>query len=154
MKSFLNSFINAAYGIWFCVRYERNFRIHLIAAAYALGFAPLFSLSQVEWAVLLLTIAIVLVAEAINTAVEHTVDLLSPKTHPAARIAKDTAAAAVLVCTVVSIVVGVLIFGRPDMLLQVFKNILSSPKKFVILAVSLVFSLWFIIKGGHKKHPN
>lgn len=151
MKSLINSFLCAAYGIWFCIRYERNFRIHLVAACYALGFAPLFSLSDVEWAVLLVTIAIVLVTEAINTAIEHTVDLLSPGTHPAARIAKDTAAAAVLVCTVVSIFVGILIFGQPAMLFQVFKNILSSPTKFVMLAVSLVFSLWFIIKGGHNK---
>ncbi|MDD3693086.1 MAG: diacylglycerol kinase family protein [Oscillospiraceae bacterium] len=151
MKSFLNSFLNAANGIWFCIRYERNFRIHLIASAYVLGFAPLFSLSYVEWAVLLLTIAIVLVAEAINTAVEHTVDLLSPDTHPAARIAKDTAAAAVLVCTVVSVAVGILIFGRPIMLLQVFKSIISSPLKLVLLATSLVLSIWFIIKGGYKK---
>jgi diacylglycerol kinase (ATP) len=79
------------------------------------------------------------------------VDLLSPDTHPAARIAKDTAAAAVLVCTVVSVAVGILIFGRPIMLLQVFKSIISSPLKLVLLATSLVLSIWFIIKGGYKK---
>ena len=50
---FIKSFGYAARGVWYCIRHERNFRIHLGIAAYVLAFAPYFSLSRAEWAVLL-----------------------------------------------------------------------------------------------------
>ena len=56
MKRFLRGFADAGRGLWTCLREERNFRIHLCAAAYALGFAPAMALSRGEWAALLLTI--------------------------------------------------------------------------------------------------
>ena len=43
---FLRSFVYAGRGIWFCIRHERNFRIHMVAAAYVLIFAPYFSLTR------------------------------------------------------------------------------------------------------------
>ena len=68
-------------------------------------------LERWEWIVLSLTIALVLVLEAVNTALEHAVTLASPGIDPRARAAKDVAAAAVLVAAVASIGVGVLLFG-------------------------------------------
>lgn len=153
MKLFIKSFVYAACGIWFCIRHERNFRIHLVIASYVLGFAPMFSLSRAEWSVLLLTVAFVLAAEAINTAIEHTVDMLFSDTHPKARIAKDTAAAAVLVCTLASVAVGIMLFGHPETLMSVFKNVISSPAKLALILSSLILSILFIVKGGQKKPP-
>ena len=53
MKAFLRSFVYAGRGVWFCIRHERNFRFHMVAAIYVLCFAPLFSLTRGEWAALL-----------------------------------------------------------------------------------------------------
>jgi len=152
MMQLLKSFSYAARGVWFCIRNERNFRIHLIVASYALGFAPMFSLTRTQWSVLILTIAFMLAAEAVNTAIEHTVDFKSYDNHPTARIAKDSAAAAVLVFSVSSVAIGILLFGDPDMLLTVFDKIMSSRPKQVFIILSLIVSLLFVFKCGHKKH--
>jgi diacylglycerol kinase len=74
---FWRGFGYAARGVWLCLRRERNFRFHLAVTAYVLAFAPSFSLSPVEWAVLCLTFGSVLCAELVNSAVERTVDRIS-----------------------------------------------------------------------------
>ena len=66
--------------------------------------------SPLEWAALLLAIALVLGAEAMNTALEYVVDLAQPEWHPLARDAKDVAAAAVLVCSLGAAMVGLVVF--------------------------------------------
>lgn len=82
--AFIKSLRYAARGIWYCVRHERNFRIHLCIGAYVFGFAPYFSLNRAEWAALLVLTALVLCAEAVNTAVERAVDLASMERRPLA----------------------------------------------------------------------
>lgn len=66
-----------------------------------------------DWAVLLLTIALVWTAEFINTALEAVVDLASPQHHPLAKVGKDVGAAAVLIAALTSVLVGLLILGPP-----------------------------------------
>ncbi len=70
-------------------------------------------LSTRDWAVLLLTITLVWTAEFINTALEAVVDLASPQQHPLAKIGKDVGAAAVLIASLTSILIGLLILGPP-----------------------------------------
>jgi diacylglycerol kinase len=111
--AFFRSFGYAAKGVWRMIQKERNFRFHLVAAAYILGFAPRFLQSRGEWAVLILTVCAVLGLELVNTAVEHTVDLACPERHPKAAAAKDIAAAAVLICAVGAVGVAVCLFIRP-----------------------------------------
>ncbi len=151
MLLFWKSFAYAGSGIWFCLRHERNFRIHLVITIYVLCFAPAFSLSRAEWAILFLTMALVLAAEAINTAIENAVNLSSPKIHPTARIAKDVAAAAVLICSVASICVGVVLFGRPEELSVLFNGLFAQPWKTALLLLSLFVSILFILRGGSRK---
>ncbi len=117
-----------------------------------LAFAPSFSLSATEWAILIITLALVMSAEAINTAVEHAVDLSSPNIDPTARIAKDTAAAAVLICTIASVVVGIILFYRPQALMALWTGIWDKPWKLLLIVFSLFISLLFIIKGGPEKN--
>jgi len=71
------------------------------------------SLSWLEWAVIVLVVTMVWAVEFINTALEAVVDLASPQQHPLARVAKDVAAAAVLLASVGSVVIGLLILGPP-----------------------------------------
>ncbi len=113
VAAFFRSFTYAAKGIVYMIKYERNFRFHLVAAAYILGFAPRFLKTRGEWAVLLLTVMTVLGLELLNSAVEHAADLICSDRHPKVAAAKDLAAAAVLVCAVGAVAVAVSLFIRP-----------------------------------------
>ena len=72
MKAFLRSFVYAGRGVWFCIRHERNFRFHMVAAIYVLCFAPLFSLTRGDWAALLATSGVGLSGPAGGTPHEQT----------------------------------------------------------------------------------
>jgi undecaprenol kinase len=110
IQSRYRSFTAAFRGLVWLIRSERHFQVHLAAAALAilLGFA--LGLNLVEWAVLLITIGLVLVAEAINTAIEYAIDLTVQQIHPLARTAKDVGAAAVLVAAAISVLIGCFLF--------------------------------------------
>lgn len=111
MRRFTRSLKLAFSGIAYAFRTERHMKVHAAAAvaAAALGFA--FSISLAEWAVIVLAVTIVVTAEIVNTAIERAVDLASPDLHPAAKLAKDAAAGAVLVAVIGSLVIGLLVFG-------------------------------------------
>lgn len=82
MIGLLRSFGYAFQGVAACLLGERNFRIHTLAGAMAIAMGAYYRLSGTQWAVLLLAIALVLCCEAVNTAVEAAVDLVSPGEHP------------------------------------------------------------------------
>lgn len=105
------SFRHAFAGWWYVLRTQHNAWIHAVASVAILAVALWVGLSPIEWAILVLTIAVVWVAEFVNTAVEASVDLLSPEIHPLAKIAKDIAAAAVLIAALAAAVVGLLLMG-------------------------------------------
>jgi diacylglycerol kinase len=111
VKSLWRSFGFAACGVAYCFRTQRNLKIHFAAAVLALAAGLRLGLSPAEMGVLVLTIAAVLVAEMLNTAVEALVDIVSPDYHPLAKVAKDVAAGAVLVAAVASLVVAYLLFA-------------------------------------------
>jgi diacylglycerol kinase len=70
-------------------------------------------LEPLDWAIIVLTIAMVFTAEFINTAIEAVVDLASPVQHPLAKVGKDVGAGAVLVAALSGIVIGLLVLGPP-----------------------------------------
>ena len=148
---FLRSFVYAGRGIWFCIRHERNFRIHMVAAAYVLIFAPYFSLTRGEWAALLAIIGLVTAAEAVNTAVEQTVNLAAPGRRTRARVAKDAAAGAVLLCAAGALAAGLFLFLRPEAFAAMQADFLRCPWKPALLAASLPLAVWFVICGGRTR---
>ena len=103
----LRSFRFAAAGVALIVRTQPNARVHLAIAAAACALAAWLRIDAVRWAALLLTIALVLSLEAMNTAIEYAVDLTAPRLHPLAGAAKDASAAAVLIAATLSVGVGV-----------------------------------------------
>lgn len=107
----LRSFSFALAGLSYLLRTQRNFRIELIAGALVLVAGAFSALAAWEWVALVLTIAIVLVLEAVNTAIEAAVTLARPQIDPIARAAKDVSAAAVLLAATAAVAVGVLVFG-------------------------------------------
>jgi diacylglycerol kinase len=111
--SLWRSFYFAFAGIGYLFRTQRNARIHLAIALAAFGLAAWLRLPRVDWAILILTSAGVLILEGLNTALEAIVDLASPEIHPLAKTAKDVSAGMVLIAAIASIGVGVAILGPP-----------------------------------------
>jgi diacylglycerol kinase len=104
------SFTAAIHGAWHVVRTQPNAWIELAALVVVAAAAWFFKVSAVEWALLAVCIFGVLALEAVNTAVEAVIDLVSPHYHPLAKIAKDAAAGAMVFAVIGSLCVGVAIF--------------------------------------------
>ncbi len=109
--SLLKSFADAGTGVFHALRTQRNARIHAVATVLVIGLSTALKISAIEWCVILLAIGLVWAAELLNTAIEAVVDLVSPDEHELARIAKDTSSGGVLMAAIVSVAVGVIVFG-------------------------------------------
>jgi diacylglycerol kinase len=107
------SFVYAFRGIGQLFVREHNARIHAAVGAAVIGLGLFLGVSRIEWSVLTLTIACVLCAEAMNSAVEALADALHPDPHPMIARAKDVAAAGVLLTAMGAAVVGLLVLGPP-----------------------------------------
>ncbi len=108
--SFWRSFHHAFEGIIYATRTQLNMRLHLIAATLVLAATLYLHLQRPYVIAMVITVAVVLGFELLNTAVESIVDLLSPQEHPLAKVAKDAAAGAVLVVAFAAVIVGYLTF--------------------------------------------
>ena len=113
LRSFIRSFTFAFAGLAYLFRTQRNARVHAAVGAAACGLAFYLGISRVEWAVLVLAIALVLILEGLNTAIEAAIDLACPKIHPLGKVAKDLGAGMVLVGAIASVALGLLILGPP-----------------------------------------
>jgi diacylglycerol kinase len=111
VRAFLRSFSFAFAGIAYAVRTQRNLRVHLVIAGLVVAAAGGLQVTAIEWALLALTIGVVLAGELLNTAAELVVDLATQEHHPLAKAAKDVAAAAVLMTALAAVGVGAAIFG-------------------------------------------
>jgi diacylglycerol kinase (ATP) len=113
IKSRVRSFGNAFRGFWYVLRTQRNAWIHAVIATLVFIVSFWLGLDAREWAIIILTTAMVFTAEFLNTAIEAVVDLASPQKHPLAKVGKDVGAAAVLIAALAAILVGLLILGPP-----------------------------------------
>ena len=109
VKSRINSFKYAFKGISHVLK-ESNFRIHLIIAAFTAGLAFKFQFDKTEWIILLICIFFILCLEAINTALEHVVDLISPEQNRIAGVIKDIGAASVLIGAIGVAIIGLILY--------------------------------------------
>ncbi len=109
----LVSFRYAFEGWWYVLRTQRNAWIHAVVSIAVVALALWLGIPAGEWALLLLAIMIVWVAEFMNTALEALVDMTMPRPHPLAKVAKDVAAAAVLIGALGSVLIGLLVLGPP-----------------------------------------
>lgn len=110
MKRTLRSFKFAFEGLWSALSNERNIYIQLFIGVLGLGMGLYFHINYLEWAISILTFAFVFSLELLNTAIEEIVDSFTGNVHPAAKRAKDVAAAAVFVALLAEILIGVIIF--------------------------------------------
>ena len=109
-NSTLKSFGYAGNGVREAFRTEPNFRIHTIVGLIALILAFYFQFPPLQFAILILTIMLVIILELINTAIEKVVDKISPNYSTLAKIAKDVSAAAVLISAIGAVLIGLLLF--------------------------------------------
>jgi diacylglycerol kinase (ATP) len=109
-RTLLESFNYAFDGIVYALKTQRNMRLHFIATVIVLLATLVLKIKKTDFINLMLTIALVIVTEMVNTAIEATIDLITPEYHPMAAIAKNVAAGAVLMASGIALVVGYLVF--------------------------------------------
>ena len=147
--SILESFNVAFEGIIHVLRTQRNMRIHFLIAVAVLIAALAVDVSKIELIVLLLSIAFVLIAEMINTAVEAAVDIASTSFDPMAKLAKDIAAGAVLIAAVNAVAVGYLVFSGQvaDRSNRFLDRLSKTPAELTLVALVLVVVLVISMKA-------
>ena len=109
--SLKRSFSHAFNGIRTFFLTDRNGRIHLAAAVWTSAAGFYFELSKMEWIMILFCIALVISLEMLNHALEDVCDSIHTTRHPLVKTAKDISAAAVLWSSIISLIIGAVIFG-------------------------------------------
>ena len=110
VRKLIDSFNYAIDGIIYALRTQRNMRIHFIVALIILSACFVYDISKIEFIILAITITMVIAAELVNTAIESAIDLSTNYYHPLAKVAKNTAAGAVLITAINAVLVGYIIF--------------------------------------------
>ncbi len=111
MNKLFKSFGFALKGIKISL-HQRNFKIQLTYALLAICLGVFFGITSSEWCAILVCCSLVLSLEAINTAIEHLVNFVSPEFNPKAGIIKDISAGAVLISAIISVVIGFIIYTK------------------------------------------
>ena len=155
-QNIVQSLNSAVEGFIYVLKTQRNMRLHFLIAMLVLVMGIFFNLSKLELLLLTGVIALVLVVEMINTAVELTVDLIKNAYHPIARIIKDITAGAVFLSALNAIVVGYIIFSQHFAfhIEDSVTRIVHFPWHITLIALLLV--LLFVVAGKvffHKGTP-
>ena len=147
MKKQILSFKCAFRGIWYTIKSESHMRFHMVAGFYVLLFSLFYNFSAAQTALLIILIALIMFAEIVNTCIEELCNLISDRYEPIIRIAKDTAAGAVLVLSIAAVAVAVVFFLNFDVLYGIFLFFCANPVLLALLVISAVFSVVFIVLG-------
>ena len=152
-RTLIDSFNNAMHGIISTVKSERNMKIHLAAAVMVLVMSLFYDLTRTEFIIICITIALVLICELFNTAIEVVIDTLIGIYHPKAKVVKDTAAAAVFISALLSIIVAyVIFFDRVSTSLEIgIVRIKQTQMHVTIIAIVLTMIAVLILKAIFKK---
>lgn len=113
LRSRVHSFRCAFSGWRYVIHTQRNAWIHALASVAVIAVGLWLDLSPQDWALIILAVILVWIAEFLNTALEAVVDLISPQQHPLAKVGKDVGAAAVLIAAGGAVLIGLLILGPP-----------------------------------------
>jgi len=143
------SFNYAFEGVIHALRTQRNMRIHFAIAATVLVLAFIYDVTRLELIALMISIAFVLIAEMVNTAVEATIDLSTPSFDPLAKVAKDMAAGAVLIASVNAVAVGYLVLAdrlaRPSA--RLVNALGDAPISLTLIALVLTLMVVIAVKA-------
>lgn len=110
IERYIKSFFHAIDGIIYCLKYEHNMIIILIAAIVVTILGFYFNVTTPEWLFIITMIGSIGACETINSSIEAAIDLTTQEIHPLAKIAKDTASSATLLLCITSLIGGLVIF--------------------------------------------
>lgn len=153
-KGLVKSFGYAFQGIFYCILNERNMRVHFVCMIYMyafLGLTDWFVLSRTDWALIFMANAIVVMGELVNTAIEKVVDLVTEDRLPLAKIAKDTAAGAVLVGAIFAVCVGIAVLGQKEAFISLYTYFSTHISSLCIFIFSFALACVFMLKGLPRK---
>jgi diacylglycerol kinase (ATP) len=144
-----DSFNYAFEGLIHVLRTQRNMRVHFAAAVIVLVVAAFVGVSKIELIALLISIAFVLVAEMINTAIEGAIDVATTSFDPMAKLAKDIAAGAVLLSTINAVAVGYLVFSGKvaDRSARLLDRVRDAPAELTIVALVVTVIIVIALKA-------
>ena len=146
VRKLIDCFNLAIEGIVYSVRTQRNMRIHLIVTLLVLTGCFIYDISKIEIMIITITITMVIAAELINTAIESAIDVTTNYYHPLAKVAKNTAAGAVLVTAINAVLIGYIIFW--DKLSSITFTVMEKVKQsepYMIFIVLVIVSIATII---------
>ena len=103
---------NAVMGLAYTVKTQLNIKRQLGIAVFVIAMSLIFKIPKIEFMFLIFSIALVIFAETVNTAIETIVDMYTEKYNEKARIAKDVGAGAVLVCSINSVIIAIIVFAE------------------------------------------
>jgi diacylglycerol kinase (ATP) len=147
--SLIQSFNYAFEGLIWTLRSQRNMRIHFAVATIVLVLAVAYDVSKIELIALLLAIAFVLIAEMVNTAIEAATDIATSSFNPLAKLAKDIAAGAVLIASVIAVVIGYLVLADRvgDPTDRAFERVYNAPIHLTVIALFVAITLVIALKA-------
>lgn len=148
----IKSFFYALRGVWHCIRRERNFRIHMVAALTVAVFSYFYGVPESRIPLLVFGVIFVFVTEMINTSVETVVDLCSPEYHALAKKAKDIAAGAVLISAVCAVIIAFEVFSDLVKLRHVWSTLTSSWLSVAAVMIYIVVCAVFVFSVHGKPY--
>lgn len=155
-RNLFESFNSAIEGFIYVIKTQRNMRFHFLIAVLVIIASLFMNFDGIEMLILIFTVALVLISEMLNTAVEFLVDMITDAYHPLARIIKDICAGAVLISATTAIVVAyvlILRHGEPDFDVLI-NRIRYSSWHFTAISLGMVFLAVIIGKIiFHKGRP-
>lgn len=149
-KKLHRSFKFAFCGLFYCIRKERNFRFHIVAAATVALISPYYGFSTEKKVLLAIVVAMVLICEMFNTAIEFVIDLETKEFNPIAKAAKDISAGAVLTAAACSVICGLYLFLKIDIIHNIASDIAASPFKIGVSAIYAAACYVFVSRCSDK----
>lgn len=154
LKKFVKGFQFAFEGILTALKTECNMRVHFVCMFYMYLFLlafDFFQITRTQFAIIFIANGLVIGGELINTAVEAAVDLHGKEHTPLGKIAKDTAAGAVLVFAIAAVACGISIMYQPEAFKLLFNYFTTHIFALILFIVSLISAVLFILFGFGKK---
>lgn len=147
-RRLLDSFGFAINGLLYCLKTQRNMQIHAAAALLVVGISLFARISRMDVIMLTFAISLVFICEMINTAIEKSIDLVTDKYHPLAKVAKDVAAGAVFVAAANAVIIGYLVFFNKVLPATetIITRILKSQLHVTVITVAAIMVTVIIIK--------
>lgn len=109
-KNFIKSLTYALRGLGFFYRSEIHALYHGLAAALVIAAGFIFNISRLDWMIVIIAIALVIISEMINTAIESLLDFIHPEKHPHVGNIKDLTAGIVLFSALIAVALGIFVF--------------------------------------------